>query len=142
MSNSRIITIKNVKFSGYYFYMNLNIWGDFQICISVPLSALYIESSIWRDQLHFRGNPAGIYSFKVNNENIRTMCEIYLKLKIKTLERRQWQHFLTSMMNDINDDQWRRQWRRFLLTLNRFQILFWCLHCWLWISKYRLEIKV
>ena len=30
--------IKNVKFSGYYFHMNLNIWGDFQICISVPLS--------------------------------------------------------------------------------------------------------
>ena len=30
--------IKNAKPSGYYFYMNLNIWGDFQICISVPLS--------------------------------------------------------------------------------------------------------
>ena len=29
--------IKNAKFSGYYFDMNLNIWGDFQICISVPL---------------------------------------------------------------------------------------------------------
>ena len=29
--------IKNAKPSGYYFYMNLNIWGDFQICISVPL---------------------------------------------------------------------------------------------------------
>ena len=30
--------IKNSKFSGYYFDMNLNMWGDFQICISVPLS--------------------------------------------------------------------------------------------------------
>ena len=29
--------ITNVNFSGYYFDMNLNIWGDFQICISVPL---------------------------------------------------------------------------------------------------------
>ena len=29
--------IKSAKFSGYYFDMNLNIWGDFQICISVPL---------------------------------------------------------------------------------------------------------
>ena len=29
--------IKNAKFSGYYFDMNLIIWGDFQICISVPL---------------------------------------------------------------------------------------------------------
>ena len=29
--------IKNAKLSGYYFYRNLNIWGDFQIRISVPL---------------------------------------------------------------------------------------------------------
>ena len=26
-----------MKFSGYWFYMNTNILGDFQICISVPL---------------------------------------------------------------------------------------------------------
>ena len=30
--------IKNAKFSGYFLYINLNVWGDFQICISVPLS--------------------------------------------------------------------------------------------------------
>ena len=30
--------IKNAKFSGYYFDINLIIWGDFQICISVPLT--------------------------------------------------------------------------------------------------------
>ena len=30
--------IKNVKRSGYYFHMNLNIWGDFQIFISIPLT--------------------------------------------------------------------------------------------------------
>ena len=40
MNNSRILIIKNAKPSGYYFYMNLNIWGDFQICISVPLTIL------------------------------------------------------------------------------------------------------
>ena len=39
VNNSRILTIMNAKFSGYYFYMNLNIWGDFQICISVTLRA-------------------------------------------------------------------------------------------------------
>ena len=33
-NNSRILTIKNAKFSGYYFYINLNIWREFQICIS------------------------------------------------------------------------------------------------------------
>ena len=37
VNNSRILTIKNAKFSGCYFYMNPNIWGEFQICISVPL---------------------------------------------------------------------------------------------------------
>ena len=26
VNNSRILTVKNVKFSGYYFYMNANIW--------------------------------------------------------------------------------------------------------------------
>ena len=35
VNSSRILTIKNAKFSEYYFYMNLNILGDFQFCISV-----------------------------------------------------------------------------------------------------------
>ena len=35
--NSRILKNKNAKFSGYYFCMNKNIKGHFQICISVPL---------------------------------------------------------------------------------------------------------
>ena len=33
----RILGIQNAKFSGYCFYMNANIYRDFQICISVPL---------------------------------------------------------------------------------------------------------
>ena len=36
-NNSIILSIQNAKFSGY-FYMNTDIWRDFQICISVPLS--------------------------------------------------------------------------------------------------------
>ena len=36
--------------------------------------------------------PARIYLIKVTNVNIRTMCEIYSKLTIKTPERRQWRH--------------------------------------------------
>ena len=38
--NSRILMMKNAKFSGYCFYMNLNIWGDFRVCISLPLTDL------------------------------------------------------------------------------------------------------
>ena len=34
---SRILRIKIAKFSGYSFYMNTSIYGDFQICISAPL---------------------------------------------------------------------------------------------------------
>ena len=34
--------------------------------------------------------PAGIYMLKFNNRNIRTRCEICLKLAIKIPERRQW----------------------------------------------------
>ena len=41
MIKSRILTTKNVKFLGYYFYLNLNIWGDFKFCISVPLTVLF-----------------------------------------------------------------------------------------------------
>ena len=41
VNNSRILTIKNLTFSVYHFYMNFNIWGDFGICISVPLSSKY-----------------------------------------------------------------------------------------------------
>ena len=35
VDNPRILTVKNAKFSGYHFYMNLNIYGDFRFCISV-----------------------------------------------------------------------------------------------------------
>ena len=39
-NNSRTLRIENVKFSGHCFYMNINIYRDFQICISVLLSKL------------------------------------------------------------------------------------------------------
>ena len=40
-SNSRILKIKNAKFSGYCFYIKTNIYGDFQICVSVPLNVSF-----------------------------------------------------------------------------------------------------
>ena len=44
------------------------------------------------DVINFEINfiPVGIYLFKVNKGNTRTMCEIYSKLTIKTPERRHW----------------------------------------------------
>ena len=41
VNNSRILMIKNAKLSGYYCYINLNIWRDFQICISIYLIAAF-----------------------------------------------------------------------------------------------------
>ena len=43
---SRIHRIKNAKFSGYYFYINTNIYGEFQICIIVPLHLQIFDISI------------------------------------------------------------------------------------------------
>ena len=50
MNNSRILTIKNAKFSGFYFYKNLNRQGDFQICISLPFM---IKRAIKIEFLHY-----------------------------------------------------------------------------------------
>ena len=44
-ANSRIFTIKNAKFSGHYFYVNSNIWEDFQICITVHLIMQKVSNS-------------------------------------------------------------------------------------------------
>ena len=35
----KVCFFRNAEFSGDYFYMKMNIKGDFQICISVPLKA-------------------------------------------------------------------------------------------------------
>ena len=40
VNNSGIPTIKNTKFSIHYFYINLNIWEDFQI------SLVYLQRSL------------------------------------------------------------------------------------------------
>ena len=42
----RILRIKNAKFSGYCFYLNTNIQGDFETWISVPLRSLE-QSQTW-----------------------------------------------------------------------------------------------
>ena len=38
VNNSRIPRTTNAKFSEYHFYLNANIYRDFQVCISVPLN--------------------------------------------------------------------------------------------------------
>ena len=42
---------------------------------------------------------AGIYLFKINNENTKKMCKICSNLPIKTPERRQWRRFGVFIVN-------------------------------------------
>ena len=39
VTKSKISGTKNAQFSELYFYLNTNIYADFQICISVPLTS-------------------------------------------------------------------------------------------------------
>ena len=62
-------------------------------------------------------NQTGIYLFKVNNRNTRTMCEIYSRLTIKTPERSYW---LRSGVFNVNFEQISHIVLMFLLlTLNK-----------------------
>ena len=56
-NHSRILRIRNAKFSGYCFYMSANTRGDFQICISVPLnikmSKYWKKTAFWCLVFHY-----------------------------------------------------------------------------------------
>ena len=63
-------------------------------------------------QNYLMNKPTGIDLWKFNNGNAGIMCEIGSELTLKTPERR---------------------------VANKFHTFFWCFHCWLWASKYRLR---
>ena len=46
VNNSIILRIKNAKFSGCCIYMNTNIKGNFQVCISVPSRFAPVPSTL------------------------------------------------------------------------------------------------
>ena len=48
-NNSRKLKVKNVKSSGYCFYMDSNIYWYFQICINVPLKERFNKMEIEMD---------------------------------------------------------------------------------------------
>ena len=83
-----------------------SVFGLFSRSVRNPKS---IEQTLQliKNQQYFKGifrallniYPAGIYLLKVSNRNTRTSCEIYLKLTIKTLERRHWRRSGVFMVN-------------------------------------------
>ena len=77
MNNSRILTIKNANISGYYFYMNFNIWEDFQICISIPLMFLKL---FWKSWKNFRSSFVMEFLFrKLRPINYRLQLFVFVK---------------------------------------------------------------
>ena len=74
---------------------------------------------------------AGIYLFKVNNGNIKKRCEICSKLTIKTPNQIQW--LWTNLQDIFKVSEVVLVFS--MLTLNRFDKLFWCFHCWFWTGK-------
>ena len=65
----------------------------------------------------------GIYLFKINNGNTRTMCEIYSKFSVNVIDV--FDIILVFLM----------------LTLDKFDTLDWCFNWWLWASEYLLSNK-
>ena len=73
VNNSRILRTKNAKFSGYYFYLNTDIWGDFQIYISVPLIITVISNKTIKIMSKFHSILSAKASFLVlSAEKMRT----------------------------------------------------------------------
>ena len=87
--NSRILRIKNAKFSGYCFYINTNMLGDFQICIRVPLKIFFWETT-HRSLLH-KCHVEKILVFKTRRNKGKN-CGIWLCNRCFIA---QWSHFNT-----------------------------------------------
>ena len=58
-------------------------------CTNVIKSLEKTSNSKHRTNRKYRNIPPNIHLFKASNRNTRKRCEIYSKLTIKTLERRQ-----------------------------------------------------
>ena len=104
-------------------------------------SVCSIVSIVNFEQVH-AGWAVFHYLFQVSNENTRAMCEIWLKLIIKT-PYDDWSLSIhpENIKNSFSDIfGWFRKKLyvllvSLLLTFNRFCTIFWSLECWLWTSK-------
>ena len=68
-NNSKTLGNKNVKFPWYYFYMNTNIYGDFQSCLSVLLNEYNRWCSFYkRNQFWFISSARSICWFLIRKK--------------------------------------------------------------------------
>ena len=106
VNNSRILWIKNEKFSGHRFYMNMNMQRDFQICISVPLKAHPYQQCWCRFSIRriLQGSKfCQQYNFplilKLNLSNFSTkVCLIFLDSTLGVFYARKTNSYLTNLI--------------------------------------------
>ena len=69
--------IKNAKFSGYYFYVKLNIWRDFQISISVPLSKwIHFQNVLYSWEMEQITDM--LYVIEISEKFLRMYVDVYV----------------------------------------------------------------
>ena len=90
-NNSRILRIKNARFSEYYFCINYNLLGDFQICISVPWTKSKLIKVLWSYKLMWHYKYFAILESKVKVD------ETYMKMS--DYENSLFQYSLHSTVN-------------------------------------------
>ena len=70
-----ILRVKNSKILGYGFYMNTNIYGDFKICISVPLNHI-MNIFLWCSMLLW--HKVAPFNFPVFSWQFCIVCAIFM----------------------------------------------------------------
>ena len=78
-NNSRILRIKNAKISRYCFYMTINIYGHFQVCISIPLMKICSPQSL-KLIVCFE-----FLKYFLTNENVIIHFEVFWYIKDKVI---------------------------------------------------------
>ena len=87
VNNSIIPRTKNTKFSEYYFYLTMNLYGEFQICISVPLIIRRFNKN--QPQTVIFISYIGTFSLAVGPKTITLKHSLLIKVDL--LSWKQWQ---------------------------------------------------
>ena len=93
---SQVLCFFNLHFAlTWYGFFKIHFpikWSNYMRHVTKKWS-MWHEKNMRHDKLQILSkvfNPVDVYSFKVNNGNTRTMCEICSDLTIKTPEWRHW----------------------------------------------------
>ena len=88
----RILTIKNAKLHGYYFYLNKNMYRDFQICISLTWK-------VWFS----KGKKFFLKRHCAQDGMLQTCCQCFFAWEKGWAY---WSLFLTSFSHKLEHHSW------------------------------------